>query len=72
MEALLKSGAATTGGSSAGDVSSAPSSAEHKDPVMWGRVFAQPQSKALFLLLDPLSVAPLIEYRVARVLLLDP
>jgi hypothetical protein len=72
MEALLKSGAATAGGSSAGETSSTPSGAEDKDPVMWGRVFAQPQSKALFLLMDPLNVTPLVEYRVARVLLLNP
>eukprot|EP00966_Prymnesium_polylepis_P294147 6793558-Prymnesium_polylepis.1 len=72
MEALLKSGAATAGGSSTGETSSTSSGAEDKDPVMWRRVFAQPQSKALFLLLDPLNVTPLVEYRVARVLLLDP
>jgi hypothetical protein len=72
MEALLKSDAATVGGSSAGNVSSAPSGAEDTDTVMWGRVFAQQQNKALFLLLDQLNVAPLVEYRVARLLLLDP
>eukprot|EP00966_Prymnesium_polylepis_P106139 2457881-Prymnesium_polylepis.1 len=66
MEALLKSGAATAGGSSAGDTSPAPSGAEGKDLVMWARVFAQPQSKALFMRLEPLNVAPLIECRVAR------
>ena len=42
MEALLKSGAATAGGSSAGDTSPAPC-AEDTDLVMWARVFAQPQ-----------------------------
>eukprot|EP00966_Prymnesium_polylepis_P056883 1316567-Prymnesium_polylepis.1 len=52
MEALLKSGSSTAGGFSAGDTSSAPSGAEDKDPVMWGRMFAQQQSQALFLLLD--------------------
>ena len=71
MEALLKSGAAAAGGSSAGDTSPAPC-AEDTDLVMWARVFAQPQSKALFLRLERLNVAPLIECRVARVLLLDP
>jgi hypothetical protein len=39
---------------------------------MWGRVFAQPQTKALCLLLDPLNVSPLVEYRIARTLLADP
>eukprot|EP00966_Prymnesium_polylepis_P177887 4119456-Prymnesium_polylepis.1 len=39
---------------------------------MWGRVFAQQQSQALFLPLDQLNVTPLVEYRVACVLLLDP
>ena len=71
MEALLKSGT-PTGGAAPNDSSSSSGAAEDKDPVMWGRVFAQAQSKALFQLLDPLNVTPLVEYRVARVLLSDP
>ena len=70
MEALLKSGSAPAGGPST-DPNNTSTTADEKDPVMWGRVFAQPQSKALFLLLDPLNVTPLVEYRVARVLLAD-
>ena len=72
MEALLKSGSAPSVGSSHGDGTSASGPQDDKDPVMWGRVFAQAQSRALFLLLDPLNVTPLVEYRVARVLLSDP
>ena len=72
MEALLKTGSTPTSAASQGDGSSSSGPADDKDPVMWGRVFAQAQSKALFLLLDPLNVTPLVEYRVARVLLADP
>ena len=35
-------------------------------------MFAQPATKALMLLLDPLNVSPLVQYRVNRVLLSDP
>ena len=71
MEALLKSGSAPVSGAPS-DAGPSAGVADDKDPVMWGRVFAQAQSKALFLLLDPLNVTPLVEYRVARVLLADP
>ena len=38
---------------------------------MWARVFAQPVTKALILLLEVLNVVPLVEYRVARTALAD-
>ena len=73
MDALLRSSISSGGGSSAQNLSASAtgSGSDEKDTVMWGRIFSQPQTKALFLLLDPLNVVPLVEYRVARVLLGD-
>jgi hypothetical protein len=72
MEALLKCGSAPPGSSSTPDSGFTSHPTDDKDPVMWGRVFAQSQTKALCLLLDPLNVSPLVEYRIARTLLADP
>ena len=74
MEALLKASSksfSTVGSAISASTGSSGSQADDKDPVMWARVFAQPITKALILLLEALNVVPLVEYRVARAALAD-
>ena len=42
------------------------------DSAAWARILQQPPVKALRACLEPLNVTPLVEHRVARVLLSDP
>ena len=72
MSALLKAPAPAGAGSGSSSIGGTPASSGEGDTVMWARVFAQPVTVALFALLDALNVIPIVEYRLARLLLGDP
>ena len=74
MEGLLKGGggSASADGLSLADPGSVPSDASARDNVTWGRILAKPETKALVTALEALNVVPLVEYRVARLLLSSP
>ena len=57
---------------SSGDAASDTEAIATLDSAAWARILQQPQVKALLARLEPLNVTPLVEYRVARVLLSDP
>ena len=57
---------------SSGDVAIGSEAIASLDSVAWARILQQPQLKALLARLEPLNVTPLVEHRVARVLLSDP
>lgn len=57
---------------SSGDAASGTEAIATLDSAAWARILQQPQVKALLARLEPLNVTPLVEYRVARVLLSDP
>ena len=57
---------------SSGDAAAGSEAIATLDSAAWARILQQPQVKALLARLEPLNVTPLVEHRVARVLLSDP
>ena len=55
-----------------GDAASGTEAIATLDSAAWARILQQSQVRALLARLEPLNVTPLVEHRVARVLLSDP
>ena len=76
MQRLVRQMHADTGSekilTSTGDQAAGTEAIATLDSAAWARILQQPQVKALLARLKPLNVTPLVEHRVARVLLNDP
>ena len=76
MQRLIRQMHADTGSekmvTSTGDQAAGAEAIATLDSAAWARILQQPQVKALLARLEPLNVTPLVENRVARVLLSDP